>query len=338
MKVFICSTCYDLLDLRQELFEELRDLGLDPILSEIKDSKFTVATESGIDSIETCLANVRNCDQIVVVLSQRYGPVLGGSHGQISATHREYNEAVAYKKPMLFYVRDRLQGEFASWKRNGRPEHFKTVWSKQEDSRELFEFMEAHEKLHPPDASAKPNNFFLEFRSSVDLRADLRQRLAPQAYRATAEKLIRNGEVPVLVAMGIVSNVNGAGTHVLDCDFINAGSKPAIGLSGSLRLGIHHSCSGLSYAPVAMPTESGTRPAIQFQVPKDVVDAAYNACSVNGMLRCEIRLSYKVAEGYKFEDCNSFWIRNGRPAEIASPPHYEFKSVTGIDSPLAVSG
>jgi hypothetical protein len=46
MKVFISSTCYDLLDLRHELHADLRDLGIDAVLSDIEESAFKTSGKS----------------------------------------------------------------------------------------------------------------------------------------------------------------------------------------------------------------------------------------------------------------------------------------------------
>src|SRR5262245_34129829 len=107
MKVFVSSTCYDLIDLRAELLEDLRDLGVEPYLSDLKESDFETPGDHVGNSIETCLVNLRACDVVVFVLSQRYGPFLKRGYGDLSATHVEYREARNHKKRILFYIRDR---------------------------------------------------------------------------------------------------------------------------------------------------------------------------------------------------------------------------------------
>ncbi len=69
-KIFVCSPCFDLFDLRAELGQLLRDLGLQPVMSDQAESSFEVLPDR--NSIETCLVNVRNSDAVVVILSQRY--------------------------------------------------------------------------------------------------------------------------------------------------------------------------------------------------------------------------------------------------------------------------
>src|SRR4051812_10143827 len=111
MKVFISSTCYDLMDLRAELLADLRELGVEVLLSDHKDSDFVVPSGPDVNSIEACLVNVRASYVVVLILSQRYGPNLGPLFGDVSATHAEYNEARKLNKPIYCYVRDRLDGD-----------------------------------------------------------------------------------------------------------------------------------------------------------------------------------------------------------------------------------
>ena len=66
-KVFVSSTCYDLIDLRADVQHGLRDMGLAPVLSDDSTSDFEVAPDK--NSIETCLVNVDACDHVIFVLS-----------------------------------------------------------------------------------------------------------------------------------------------------------------------------------------------------------------------------------------------------------------------------
>lgn len=65
-KVFISSTCYDLLDVRAELERELTLMGLKSIMSDRPTSEFQVQLDA--NSIESCLTNVRNADVVLVIL------------------------------------------------------------------------------------------------------------------------------------------------------------------------------------------------------------------------------------------------------------------------------
>src|SRR5258708_13359918 len=93
MHVFISSTCHDLIDLRAELESFFQKAGIVPVLSDSLTSEFLVMQDR--NSIETCLANIRQCDSFLVILSNRYGPsLLKAGYNDISPTPLDYREPV----------------------------------------------------------------------------------------------------------------------------------------------------------------------------------------------------------------------------------------------------
>jgi len=157
MRIFISSTCYDLIDLRAELEAFFREAGIEAILSDSLSSEFQTQHDS--NSIETCLANVRNCDEFLIILSNRYGPSLGTSgFDDFSATHLEYIEAVKHKKPVHMFVRDRLEADFNIWRNNKDNPELKLSWCKEQHDWRIFELMKEHRKLTNDDAAK--NNWF----------------------------------------------------------------------------------------------------------------------------------------------------------------------------------
>jgi hypothetical protein len=198
-KVFISSTCYDMIDLRAELESFFRSAGMIPILSDNLSTDFEVSTSQ--NSIETCLANVRSCDYFVIVLSQRYGPSLKkAGFDDISATHLEYREAVKENKRILMYVRDRLEADRAAWKKHGRPSGFKPVWCSEGDLK-ILELIEEHVTL---EASPK-NNWFWTFQNSVQLKQRLEFDFKAASARAILLQLVRSGRIPFLTIEGSLS-------------------------------------------------------------------------------------------------------------------------------------
>jgi hypothetical protein len=115
MKVFLSSTCYDLLDVRAEVVSYLSENGIRVMASDDKLSDFHVTTDQ--NSIETCLANVRSCDHFVIILDQRYGPILSDFGHNVSATHLEYQEALKEGKQVHLFARDRLVADYSIWKK-----------------------------------------------------------------------------------------------------------------------------------------------------------------------------------------------------------------------------
>jgi hypothetical protein len=241
MKVFVSSTCCDLIDLRAELHDDLRDLGVEARFSDIKESDFELPNNAVTNSIETCLINLRACNVVVVVLSQRYGPPLPELFDRLSAAHLEYREARKHELPCHVYIRDRLVADWTAWKRNGRTDDYRPTWAAPADMAALFGFIEEHQQLVRESGEADSNNWYWPFRSSVDLRADLRRRLAPAAFRATGEKLVRAGEVPIILVWGQgVAQFRGPPAEIayrFAFDLVNAGTSPAIGVYASLEFG-----------------------------------------------------------------------------------------------------
>src|SRR5262249_39258671 len=120
------------------------------------------------NSIETCLVNVDSCDEVIVILNQRYGPRLGKvGFEDVSATHLEYRRAVERQKPMHVFVRDRLDAELTSCERHRRKQETQLALVGTGDLG-LFELLEEHRQLH---ATSGRSNWFYPFTSSVDLRA-----------------------------------------------------------------------------------------------------------------------------------------------------------------------
>ncbi len=183
------------------MFGFLTEAGLTAIMSDRPDSEFEVPPNK--DSIEACLENVRKCDSMVVVLSQRYGPSLGiVGYEDVSATHLEYLEALKMKKPVHLFIRDRLEAEFAVWDENpvGR-ESLKLRWCKEPKDRRLFELIKAHRQLVKDSPTS---NWFWIFRDFTDIKGRLRKEFKLAIGGADEKRLIENGRMPFLELEGRV--------------------------------------------------------------------------------------------------------------------------------------
>ena len=97
LTVFLCSTYADLSQEREGILDAVRRLQLQ------HDSMEFFGARAGLP-IETCLAEVRSSDVLVVVVGHRYGslvPDLG-----VSFSEAEYREGYRLGKPCLVYIRD----------------------------------------------------------------------------------------------------------------------------------------------------------------------------------------------------------------------------------------
>ena len=230
MRVFISSTCFDLIDVRAELAEQFRTLGITPVLSDDKLSDFRV--QHDVNSIETCLINVDSCDEFVLILDKRYGPTLEKfDYGEFSATHLEYNRAVEKKIPVRVYVRDRLEADFAIWKRNRRSDEVTFAWIDKKDIG-LFTLLDGHAPL---EANATTSNWYSTFTNSIDLKAAITKRFEKRILPERLVQAIQNNNFPIIDVKFVngpnSTTSNGRTTASFKVIITNISSVPAFNLN-----------------------------------------------------------------------------------------------------------
>ena len=250
-KVFVSSTVYDLLDARAEVEALLRDMHLTPVLSESSSADFRVVPDR--NSIECCLANLRDCEVVLVLLSQRYGSALKFPEDpSLSAIHAEYREARRQNKKIYVYVRDRLEGEFTVHKANPQATlAFK--WT--EDDREgLFHLLAEHRKLV---ADSEHSNWISIFRDSVELKQLVRRDLHAVASRSHLEGLIHENRIPIVqVAVGVRDDTStNPALWPIEIKIRNNGTVPALRLSYELAGGLTVKAE---HVPILAPNETHT--------------------------------------------------------------------------------
>jgi hypothetical protein len=231
MKVFVSSTVFDLIDVRAEVADLLRFCDIAPVLSDDKLSDFAIKPDN--NSIETCLVNVDACDEMIVILDKRYGPRLGAyGYEDVSATHLEYHRFLQTKRQIHFFVRDRLEGDFGIWKKNGKKDDMDFTWIGKNQIG-LFHFLEERRTL---TAEKDKPNWFTTFTSSSDLKAALTkyydeaflpQRLADAIYNNTFPAIVVNVASECL-AVSIAGNV-----YALYFEGTNTGMTTALNVAHS---------------------------------------------------------------------------------------------------------
>lgn len=225
MRVFISSTVYDLLDVRNEISELLRDLGIAAVLSDDKLSDFSVQLDA--NSIETCLVNVESCDEVIVILDKRYGPSLGEcGYDDISATHLEYRHAVKHRKPIHFFVRDRLEADYSIWKKNRKSRKIKLSWVQEADYG-LFGFLKEHSKL---STDKKSSNWFTTFTNSIDLKSCLQRRLETAILPQKLVDAIYENRFPLFDVHVVLEEINYQGqlSLIFKATIKNVGTMSAL--------------------------------------------------------------------------------------------------------------
>ena len=106
-RIFLSSTCLDLVDLRSGLKESLEEMGYQVWASEFPD--FPV--DSSLGAQDNCLRNVARADQYVLIVNDRYGAAYEGTaypKRPVSVTWYEYLRALECKKPIRILVRERI--------------------------------------------------------------------------------------------------------------------------------------------------------------------------------------------------------------------------------------
>jgi hypothetical protein len=219
-KIFISSTCFDLLDLRAEIKEFIYSIGLTPILSDHSDTDFITFQDK--NSIQTCLINLANSKVVVVILSQRYGPSLQpAGFTDHSATHLEYLEAVKSKIKTIVFVRDRLEADFLAYKKSGNAKVLQ--WIKEKDIK-LFDIIEQHKKLANDDR----NNWYWTFKNSIDLKQRLKIDLKTEIDANRLNQLIESGNCPLLTLIATGHTIPNSKNIFVKLTIENLGNQSAV--------------------------------------------------------------------------------------------------------------
>jgi len=127
---FVSGTAVDLREERQAVIEVLQSLG-------IRTNTMEQFGARAAKPIETCLAEVRSSDIIILIVGHRYGTLVPGSKPSISFSHAEYLEAIISGIRPLVYIRSddveilpayvetnpRKRSALAKWKRVLRESH-----------------------------------------------------------------------------------------------------------------------------------------------------------------------------------------------------------------------
>src|ERR1035437_9993036 len=114
-RIFLSSTCLDLVDLRSGLKESREEMGYEVWASEFPD--FPV--DSRLHAQDNCLRNVERADQYVLIVNDRYGapyegaaypkhPLPGDPKRRVSVTWYEYLRALDRGKPIRILVRESI--------------------------------------------------------------------------------------------------------------------------------------------------------------------------------------------------------------------------------------
>jgi len=173
-EVFLCSTCYDLIDLREELAAHLE--GCKFIVYRSEDPRSAFRVDPTDDSIESCLRNVERANVVVCIIDRRYGEVLkNGEYAGMSATHVEVRHALKCGKPILYFIRKHAETEYHQMRRN---RDYQAQWVEERNPDRCILWFSFVDKLFTLPEHAARSNWYDSFSTSVDLKPLVLKRLA----------------------------------------------------------------------------------------------------------------------------------------------------------------
>ena len=133
-------------------------------------------------------------------------------------------EAKAAGRPIIFLVRDRLVGDYDTWKKNGRTTTTRLPWLPTANDVGLLEMLDEHAALVAGNATS---NWYTAFTSVVDLKETLRRQLHARSLRAAVRRLVDWPDAPWLTPLQVDAAGNCIGLH-------NAGKTPALNVEAAL--------------------------------------------------------------------------------------------------------
>lgn len=158
--VFISSTCYDLLIVRNELHEFLEGRGFIVINSE----KSTFGVKPKMHSHSASLEQVNSADYLLLIIGKRRGGTFIASEKSI--TNEEYNRAIQIGLPIIIFIDKAVRDAIPYYKKNPSSDLSHVV-----DDTRIFDFVEYI------NASAY-DNWMFTFESIQDIKTTLQSQFA----------------------------------------------------------------------------------------------------------------------------------------------------------------
>ena len=159
LNIFISSTCYDLSQVRADMYDFIVELGHNPIMSESKD--FPINPQ--LSTMENCISAVRDsADVLVLIIGNRYGAELDTGK---SITNTEFLTALRKGIPIYTFTHKALANCLPVWEQNPNCDFSNIV-----DNVKVFEFLSDVRK------NKKLWNF--EFEKAQDILSILKSQLS----------------------------------------------------------------------------------------------------------------------------------------------------------------
>lgn len=113
MKIFLSSTCYDLVDVRAELERFLEQKGHELLLSD----RANFPVDVGLHRHDVCINNVKLADLFILIVDGRFGAPYYKDKN-LSITWAEFNEALNTGLKIIPFVRKDVFNERQTYNHN----------------------------------------------------------------------------------------------------------------------------------------------------------------------------------------------------------------------------
>ena len=122
-RVFISSTFYDLVQVRYNIGDFIRNLGYEPVMHERAAITYTQTTELEND----CYNELSNCDIVVCIIGNNFGTKSQSS--ELSITMEELKAAIKAKKKVYVFIAKDVFIENRTYEQNKESGNFKSAYT-----------------------------------------------------------------------------------------------------------------------------------------------------------------------------------------------------------------
>lgn len=115
-RVFVSSTCYDLLEVRQNLRQFVLDYSYDPVMSEFGD----IFYEYDPHVQDACLKEIEKCQLFILIVGNNYGSMFHKQQNvevPDSVTIREFKKAISVEIPKHIFINRFVHYDYTNYRR-----------------------------------------------------------------------------------------------------------------------------------------------------------------------------------------------------------------------------
>ena len=117
-KIFVSSTCYDLKEIRDNLYEFIDSLGYTPVFSDKND----VFYHPDLHTHDACIKEIENCQIFILIVGGRFGGKYKFDTSK-SIVNAEYTAAKELNLPIFTFVKDDVYANHLVYEKNKDSEH-----------------------------------------------------------------------------------------------------------------------------------------------------------------------------------------------------------------------